>query len=379
MATKRDYYEVLGVAKTATQDEIKSAFRKLAKKYHPDISKEPDAEEKFKEVQEAYSVLSDETKRKQYDQFGHTAFSGAGAGGNPYGGFGGAGFGFDASDLGDIFEDLFGGAGFGFGGSRNRSRARRGNDVLMSVDISFMDAVFGCEKDFDLDVVDACQECDGKGGFGEKNCPRCHGSGTITSEQRTILGSFMTKTTCPECNGKGKTYDKICNACRGKGKVKAHKTITVSVPSGIDTGERLRVPGKGQAGENGGSNGDLYLEFQVASHRFFERDGNDIYLEVPITMVEAVLGCKKEIPTVYGNVTLNIPAGTDSGTKQRIRGKGIKNASTRRTGDMYVIFQVQTPKRLTRDQKKLFESLAKTDFKDSDIDRFEKFTNENEK
>ena len=243
MATKRDYYEVLGVSKTASKDEIKSAFRKLAKKYHPDISKEENAEEKFKEVQEAYSVLSDDNKRRQYDQFGHAGVGGAGSG---FGGFNGAGFGFDASDLGDIFDDLFGG-GFGFGGSsrsRGSSRARRGSDVLMQVELSFEEAIYGCEKDFDLDVVTECDKCDGKGGSGEETCSRCHGSGTITSEQRTILGSFMTKTTCPECNGKGKTYKEVCSKCHGKGQVKSHKTITVNVPSGIDNGERLRVPGR---------------------------------------------------------------------------------------------------------------------------------------
>ena len=377
MATKRDYYEVLGVDKSASQDEIKSAFRKLAKKYHPDLNKEADAAEKFKEVQEAYSVLSDESKRKQYDQFGHAAFSGAGAGAsNGYGGFNGAGFGFDASDLGDIFEDLFGG-GFGFGGSTSRgssSRARRGSDVLMEVDLSFMEAAFGCEKDFDLDVVEECDNCNGKGGFGEKTCQTCHGSGTITSQQRTILGSFMTKSPCPDCNGKGKTFDRTCSECKGKGRKKARKTITVNIPSGIDTQERLRVPGKGQAGENGGPNGDLYLEFKVGTHRFYKRDGNDIYLDVPITIVEATLGAKKEIPTLYGNVTLTMPAGTDSQTKQRIRGKGIKNETTKRTGDMYVVFQVQTPKKLTRDQKKLFEALKDTNFKDSEITKFDDFT-----
>ena len=367
MATKRDYYEVLGVSKTASKDEIKSAFRKLAKKYHPDISKEENAEEKFKEVQEAYSVLSDDNKRRQYDQFGHA-------------GVGGAGFGFDASDLGDIFDDLFGG-GFGFGGSsrsRGSSRARRGSDVLMQVELSFEEAIYGCEKDFDLDVVTECDKCDGKGGSGEETCSRCHGSGTITSEQRTILGSFMTKTTCPECNGKGKTYKEVCSKCHGKGQVKSHKTITVNVPSGIDNGERLRVPGRGHAGENGGATGDLYLEFHIKKHKYYERDGLDIYLEVPINMVEAVLGCKKEIPTIYGNVKLTIPAGTDSGDKQRLKGKGIKDSTSRRVGDMYVIFKVVTPKKLARDQKKLFESLAKTDLDDSEIDRFNKFTKNND-
>ena len=376
MATKRDYYEVLGVSKNASQDEIKSAFRKLAKKYHPDISKEANAEEKFKEVQEAYSVLSDETKRRQYDQFGHAGVGGASS--SYGGGFNGAGFGFDASDLGDIFDDLFGG-GFGFGGSsRTRSRARRGSDVLMQVDLTFEEAIFGCEKDFDLEVTSVCSECDGKGGFGEETCSRCHGSGTITSEQRTILGSFMTKTTCPSCNGKGKTYKEVCSKCRGKGTVRSKKTITVSIPSGINNGERLRVAGKGHAGENGGASGDLYLEFHIKEHKYYERDEDDIYLEVPLTITEAVLGCKKEIPTIYGNVKLAVPAGTDSGDKQRLKGKGIKDTTRRRTGDMYVIFKVVTPKKLSRDQKKLFESLDKTDLEDSVIERFNKFTKDND-
>ena len=378
MATKRDYYEVLGVSKSASKDEIKSAFRKLAKKYHPDISKEENAEEKFKEVQEAYSVLSDDNKRRQYDQFGHAGVNGNGAG-SGFGGFNGAGFGFDASDLGDIFDDLFG-AGFGFGGSSSRrgSRTRRGSDILMQVDLTFEEAVFGCEKDFDLDVVAECDKCDGKGGFHEETCSRCHGSGTITSEQRTILGSFMTKTTCPDCGGKGKTYREVCSKCHGKGSVKAHKTITVSVPSGIDNGERLRVPGKGNSGENGGASGDLYLEFHIKEHKYFKRDGLDIYLEVPINMAEAVLGCKKEIPTIYGNVKLTISSGIDSGDKQRLKGKGIKDSTSRKVGDMYVIFKVVTPKRLSRDQKKLFESLSKTDLDDSEIDRFVSFTKSND-
>ena len=375
MATKRDYYEVLGVDKNASSDEIKSAFRKLAKKYHPDISKEENAEEKFKEVQEAYSVLSDDTKRRQYDQFGHAAFEG-GAGGNPYGGFGSAGFGFDASDLGDIFDDLFGG-GFGFGGSRRSStRSRRGSDMLMRIRLSFEEAVYGCDRDIELDTVEVCSECHGKGGFDEEKCSRCHGSGSITQEQRTLFGTFATKTTCPECDGEGSTYKRRCSKCRGTGTTKVHKTITVHVPAGIDNGERLRLGGKGHAGENGG---DLYLEFSIGDHAFYQRDNLDIYLEVPITIIDAVMGCKKEIPTLYGNITLTIPAGCDSGTKQRIKGKGIKSESTRRSGDMYVIYSVQTPKRLSRDQKKLFESLAKTDFRDSDIEKFEKFTKKNER
>lgn len=376
MAEKRDYYEVLGVPKSATEAEIKSAFRKKAKEFHPDLNKDnPDAAEKFKEAQEAYTVLSDENKRKMYDQYGHAGVSGSSAGGG-FGGFGG----FDASDFdfGDIFDNIFGGGFSSFGGGSSRTRATRGSDVLMRVNIDFNDAVFGCSKDINLDVVEECSECHGEGGFDSETCSRCHGSGTITSEQHTILGSFVSKTTCPECNGKGKSYKRKCSACNGKGKVKKNKTITVNVPSGIDNGDRLRVSGKGSAGANGGPNGDLYLEFLVSEHDYFIREGDDIYLEVPITITEAILGCKKTIPTLYGNIKLTIPAGTDSGDKQRIKGKGIDNKNSRNKGNMYVIMKVITPKKLSRDQKKLIEALNKTDLEDSVINKFNKFTENND-
>ena len=383
MANKRDYYEVLGVEKNASDAEIKSAFRRLAKKYHPDLNKDdPSATDKFKEVQEAYEVLSDDTKRSQYDRFGHAGVNGAG--GANYGGFGGGFSGFEGADFdfGDIFDNIFGGGFSSFGGggrSSGASRKSRGSDLLMRVDLSFEEAVYGCEKDFDLDVVEDCPSCDGKGGFDEKTCDTCHGSGTITSEQHTILGSFLSKTTCPDCNGKGKTFKKTCSECRGKGKVKNHKTITVTVPSGIDTGERLRVSGKGNAGSNGGPNGDLYLEFVVSGHDFFQRDGDDIYLELPLTITEAILGCRKEVPTLYGNIEMSIPAGTASGDKQRIRGKGIENKAHRTKGNMYVITKVIIPKKLNRAQKKLIEQLANTDLEDREIEQFYKFTNKNDR
>ena len=369
---KKDYYEILGVDKSASQDEIKSAFRKLAKKYHPDISKEPDAEAKFKEAQEAYAVLSDESKRKQYDQFGHAAFEQGGAGG--FGGFDASGF-----DFGDIFDNLFGGSGFGFGTRSSSNRASRGVDQIMRIKLSFEEAVFGTTKDIQLDVVDTCPECSGKGGFDEQTCERCHGSGTITSEQHTIFGSFLSKTTCPECGGKGKTYQRTCNNCRGKGRIKQSKTLSVTIPSGVDNGDRLRLPGKGNAGTNGGANGDLYLEFQVASHDFFERDEDDIYIEVPITITEAILGCKKEVPTLNGNIKLTIPAGTDHGDKQRVKGKGINNASSRHKGDLYYVMKIVTPKKLSREQKQLFEKLSKTDLEDVEITKFQKFVKKNDK
>lgn len=367
---KKDYYEVLGVSKTATDAEIKSAFRKLAKQYHPDINKEADAEEKFKEIQEAYAVLSDPNKRKQYDQFGHAAFSGNGAGGAGFGGFDFSGF---DVDLDDILGNMFGG-GFGFsGGSRRKNTKTRGNDVLYHMNLTFEEAVFGCEKDVKIDTSVTCSDCDGRGGHDEMTCDLCHGSGTITTEQRTFLGAFLSKTTCTNCNGTGKTFKRRCTSCNGKGSVKKNRTITVKVPSGIDTGMRLRVSGKGEAGLNGGPAGDLYLEFEVKNHEFFEREGDDIYLTVPLTITEAVLGCKKDIRTLDSVVTLNIKGGTNTNDKQRIKGKGIKNSATGRLGDMYIIFEVVLPDKLTREQKNLFEKLDSTDLENSTYEKFTKF------
>lgn len=374
MADKRDYYEVLGVSKNASEDEIKSAFRKLAKKYHPDINKDPDAPEKFKEAQEAYAVLSDANKRSQYDQFGHAAFSGAN-------GFGGAGGAYDFSDfdinLDDILGSMFGGGFGGFGGSRSKTNRKvRGDDILRGVKLTFDEAVYGCEKDLKLEVSEDCPLCNGKGGFDEVTCSNCHGSGTVTSEQRTLFGSFMSKTTCPTCHGEGKSFKRTCTKCRGNGRILQNKTITVKVPSGIDTGMRLRLSGKGEAGINGGSNGDLYLEFEVAPHKYFQRDNDDIILSVPLNICEAVLGCKKDIKTLYGVVTLTVPSGTNNLDKQRIKGKGIKNATTGRTGDMYIIFKVMTPTKLNRKQKDLFNELSDTDLSNSEIDKFNKFVEE---
>ena len=374
---KKDYYEVLGVSKDATDAEIKSAFRKLAKKYHPDVSKEPNAAEKFKECQEAYAVLSDPSKRKQYDQFGHAAFQ-QGAGGA--GGFSN----FDFGDMSDIFEDLFGGMG-GFGGfsgftqsgsRRSSNGPRKGNDVLYRMTIDFEEAVYGCKKDLKLDIVDTCPECSGKGGFNPSTCSTCRGSGTVTSEQRTMFGSFLTKTTCPDCKGSGTSFEKKCSTCRGTGTVKKNKTITITIPEGIDTDNRLRVAGKGEAGANGGKPGDLYVEFTVRDHEFYQRDEDNIYIELPLTITEAILGCKKEVPTLYGNVNLSIPSGTQSGAKLRLKGKGVTNVSTKRKGDMYVITKVVIPEKLTRDQKKLIESLNNTSLDNSqEFKKYYKFLN----
>ena len=381
MANKRDYYEVLGVSKSASEAEIKSAFRKKAKEFHPDLNKDnPEAADKFKEAQEAYSVLSDENKRKMYDQYGHAGVGGSSAGGG-YGGFGG----FDASefDFGDIFDSFFGGGGgFGgfsnFGGTANsRTRATRGSDVLMRMNLTFEEAVFGTEKKFNLDVVENCDECNGHGGFDEEKCSTCHGSGTVTSQRQTILGSFLSKSSCPDCGGLGKTYKRKCSECSGKGKIKKNKRITINIPAGVATGDRQRVSGKGNPGTNGGENGDLYLEYVVDEHEFYVRDNDDIYLEVPLTITEAILGCKKTIPTLYGNLKLNITSGTDSGDKQKIRGKGIDNEYRKRKGDMYVVFKVHVPKKLSKEQKTLIEKLSETNLETDEIKTFNKFVSKN--
>lgn len=369
---KKDYYEVLGVSKDASDADIKSAFRKLAKKYHPDICKEPDAEAKFKEVQEAYAVLSDPNKRKQYDQFGHAAFENNG-GGSPFGAGGFDFSGFDV-DLDDILGNMFG-SGFGFSGRGRRNTKTRGDDVLYHMNLTFEEAVFGCKKDIKLDTSMSCPDCNGLGGHDETTCDVCHGSGTVTSEQRTILGSFLSKTTCSNCSGTGKIFKRRCTTCNGKGKIKQNRTITVSIPAGIDTGNRLRVPGKGEAGTNGGVAGDLYLEFQVASHEFFQREGNDIYLTVPITITDAILGCKKDIRTLNSVVTLSVKPGTNTGDKQRIKGKGIDNKATGVKGDMYLVFEVVLPDKLSREQKDLFERLQNTNLENSTYTKFEKFVN----
>lgn len=358
---KRDYYEVLGVSKNATEAEIKSAFRKLAKEHHPDVSKDPNATEKFKEVQEAYAVLSDQTRRSQYDQFGHSAFDNNG-GYNSTGGFDFSGF-----DFGDIFSDIFG-SSFGFGGGgRSVNRRRKGSDMVMRMDLTFEEAAFGTEKTIKFDVNDNCSSCDGKGGTGEERCEKCRGSGTVTAEQRTILGTYLTKTTCSACMGSGYTYKDSCSKCRGKGHVRTNREISVKVPAGVDENSQLRLPGKGEAGSNGGPNGDVYIEFRISRHPLFVREGNDIYLELPITITEAILGVKKEIPTLYGEVILNIPSGTQSGAKLLLKDKGIANVSSKRKGNMYVIVNVVIPNKLDRKQKDLVNQLAKTNLENSDI------------
>lgn len=363
MASSRNYYDVLGVDKNADDKTIKSAFRKLAKQYHPDVNKEPGAEEKFKEIGEAYSVLGDAEKRKQYDQFGHEAFTQGASQGGFGGGFGGfGGFSADDIDLSSIFDDLFGGGMFG-GGRRGSSKNRptKGRDSLITIKLTFEEAVFGCKKTIDIDLDSECDECDGKGGSGETTCSTCGGRGRVVTQQRTPFGVFQSESSCPDCHGKGKTFKNVCRECNGTGHVIKNKEIEIDVPEGVDTGHQLRITGKGAAGYNGGPNGDIYIEFNVKDHPLFERKDSDIYVDVPLTITEAVLGCKKEVPTLTGTVVLDVDAGSQPGDQLRLRGKGITNPTTGKKGDMYVVLDVIIPNKLDRKQKELFKELSKTD------------------
>lgn len=374
---KKDYYEVLGVSKTATDEEIKRAFRKLAKQYHPDVNKEPGAEEKFKEIGEAYSVLSDPSKRKQYDQFGHAAFQ------NGAGGSGFQDFDFGSINLDDILNDLFGGGfgGFGFGSSRGSrgSRASKGQDIRIVLNLSFEEAVFGCEKDISVNTSVTCSSCKGKGGFGEKTCSTCKGHGRVLEQQQTIFGFMQTQKTCPDCRGTGKSFDRICDECKGKGSIIKDKILTVTIPEGVDENSQLRISGKGGAGLNGGPNGDVYLEFKIKEHPLFERNGSDIYLEVPVTITDATLGAKKEIPTLDGNVMLEIKPGTQNYTKLKLKGKGIKVPNSLTKGNMYAVINIITPTKLDRKQKKLLQELAETDLEDTqEFKSFKKYVKQNQ-
>ncbi|MBO5095663.1 MAG: molecular chaperone DnaJ [Bacilli bacterium] len=371
---KKDYYEVLGLSKGASDEEIKRAFRKLAKQYHPDVNKEPGAEEKFKEIGEAYAVLSDPQKKAQYDQFGHSAFSN-GAGGQGFGGFNA-----EDIDLSSIFEDLFGssfGGGFGgFGGSsrKNTNRPTKGRDSLVKLNLSFDEAVFGCKKTINIDLNETCDKCNGKGGFEETTCSTCGGSGRVISQQQSLFGIIQSQTTCRDCGGSGSTFKKVCNECSGNGHVRKNKEIVVTVPEGVDNGYQLRISGKGEAGKNGGPNGDIYIEFSVKEHELFVRDEEDIYVEVPLTITEAVLGCKKDVPTLTGVVSVDIKAGIQNGSKLKLKGKGVKVPNSLKKGDMYLIMNVVIPTKLDRKQKQLFKDLDKTDLDgDSKFKKFNKY------
>lgn len=370
---KKDYYETLGVSKNATDAEIKSAFRKKAKEYHPDINKEPGAAEKFKEISEAYGVLSDANKRKQYDQFGPDAFNNSG-GTSGFGGFGGfqggfsdfGGFGFNQDDLEDIFSSFFGGS------RKSRGpRAEKGADCLVRLTLTFEEAIFGCEKSFKININEMCHECNGKGGLNPKRCSKCNGTGKTVTQQRTIFGVAQVQTVCSACRGTGEEFSKVCSKCRGEGSIKGEKTINLRVPSGIATGDQLRMSGKGSAGINGGPNGDVYIEFVVKDHPLFERDGRNIILEVPLTITEAILGCTKYIPTITGKTRVEFDAGTQSGEEVKLRGKGIMEEKSGKVGDMILKINVVIPRKLDRKQKSLIKDLDDTDLENSE--EFKKF------
>lgn len=365
--SKRDYYEVLGVSKGATDEEIKRSFRRLAKQYHPDVNKEEGAEAKFKEIGEAYAVLSDPEKRRQYDQFGHAAFDG-GAGGAGFGGF--EGFNFEDFDLGSIFESMMGGS---FGGGRSRGpRKTKGADKVVNMKLTFEEAVYGCEKEFKVNIDDACSECNGSGGHGETTCTTCKGRGRVIQEQRTMFGIFQTETTCNACGGRGVTFKDKCSNCSGKGYVNKDKNIKLRIPRGVEDGDTMRMSGKGSVGANGGPRGDVFIEFKVKDHEIYQRDGRDIYVKIPLTISEAVLGCKKEVPTIHGTIITEIPAGTQNGDKFKFRGKGVDDEKSGRKGDAYGIVSVVIPTKLDHTQKKLFKELSNTK-----LDKMPEFTKYN--
>ena len=361
MADKRDYYEVLGVSKSATEDELKKAYRKLAKQYHPDLNpNNKEAEEKFKEVNEAYEVLSDPSKKERYDQFGHAGvdpnYGGGGYGGGGFGGFSGFG-----GDMGDIFESLFGGA---FGGTRsaNQNAPRRGQDINRNATISFMDSCKGCKIDITIDRMEKCDDCGGSGcasGSSPQVCPDCQGTGQVKVTQRTPFGAISSSKTCPKCGGKGKTITNPCTKCHGAGRMRINKKINVDVPAGIDDGQTLQVRGQGDHGVNGGPAGDLTVTISVRPDPIFQRDGYDIHVEIPITFTQASLGDEITVPTIDGKVKYDIAEGTQSGTIFRLRGKGVKKINRSDRGDQYVRVYVEIPSNLTKKQKdalKDFES-----------------------
>ncbi len=356
MADKRDFYEVLGVQKGASDDEIKKAYRKQAKLYHPDLHPgDAEAEKKFKEVAEAYEVLSDKDKKARYDQFGHAGVDpnfGAGAGGgNPFGGgFGG----FDFGDLGDIFGSMFGG-----GGGRNPNAPRRGSDVEQSIVISFEEAAKGCKKTIKVTRIADCKDCGGSGaekGTSPVTCTNCRGTGRVTVQQRTPFGVMQTQRACDRCGGVGKTIEKPCKTCNGKGKIRHTVDREVEIPAGIDDGQAFSIRGAGNVGMNGGPSGDLIIEISVRPHPFFERSGYDVYCEIPVTFAQAALGAEITVPTLDGKVKFNIHEGTQPGEKFKLRDKGIKRLNYSGKGDQFVIINVEIPKDLSKKQKELLKA-----------------------
>ncbi len=361
MAEKRDYYEVLGLSKGATAEEIKKAYRKLAMKYHPDYNPgDKSAEEKFKEINEANEVLSDPEKRQRYDQYGFAGVDpsyGAGQGAGGFGGFGAGGV-----DLGDIFGDLFGGGFGGFGGSTSRSNPnapRKGRDLRVSITLEFSEAVHGCVKKIQLSRQKPCEKCGGSGaekGTSPETCPDCGGRGFVVRQQRTPFGVMQTQQPCQRCGGKGQIIKNPCKACHGTGKTAQRSTLEVKIPAGINDDQSIALRGQGDAGMNGGPSGDVIVTVSVRPDSIFQRDGYDIWVNVPITYTQAVLGADITVPTVDGKVEYTVPEGTQSGTKFRLRGKGVQYLNGRGRGDQYVVVTVEIPKKLNKTQREALKT-----------------------
>ncbi len=350
MADKRDYYEVLGLSKGASDDEIKKAYRKLAKKYHPDMNPgDAGAEKSFKEVNEAYDVLSDSDKKAKYDQYGHAAFDPAS------GGFGGGGFGFDGFDISDIFSSFFGG---GASTQARRNGPVRGEDVRLRLTLSFEEAVFGCKKEVQYQRIQKCPDCQGSGaapGTSAKTCPDCQGRGQVKVSQRTPFGMMQSTRNCDKCKGTGKIIETPCKNCKGGGFVKATKKLEVTIPAGIDDGQGIALRGEGCDGRNGGPAGDLTISCNVRPHAFFERDGYDIYCEIPVNFADLALGAEITVPTIDGKEKLEISAGTQTGTTFTLRSRGVQFVNSTRKGNMYITVTAETPEKLTKKQKDLLE------------------------
>ena len=353
--SKQDYYEILGIDKNAIDADIKKAYRKLAKQYHPDLNPgDKTAEQKFKEVNEAYEILSDKEKRANYDQFGHAGNNPNGFGGFQSGGFGGTG-GFE-----DIFDMFFGGGG-GFGGSTARKGPRKGSDLRVDIELKFDEAAFGKEKGIEITRMEDCHTCGGTGGkpgTEVKTCDKCHGTGQVQYTQNTPLGRFVNVKTCDRCSGEGTIIDTPCNTCHGTGKEQKTKTININIPAGVDNGSVLPLRGEGESGEKGGRSGDLYVYIHVKPHPIFTREGNNIHCEVPITFAQAALGVELSVPTLDAKVKYTIPEGTQTGTIFRLKGKGVPNVRGYGRGDQYVKIKVEVPKRLNKEQKDLLKKFA---------------------